>query len=291
MFSTKFAIVALFITLIFLTSACTPLNRPPVITLGSGPIVPSNESREISITVSDPEGDALTCTWSAQRGKVPSGPQPCSKIEYIAPPETGSDKITVNVDDGNGNVVPGHLQVSVVEPQTPIVTIAPLTDTTDTPTPTATIGPPTDTQTPSPTPNTPSPSPIALSFEIEVCTMVSGTPIPTPTPFPINTMIKCAGTYSSPLEIDSANVRIWIVLRDVIGNYYHQNPPVDLRPDGNWRAPNVKPGQDITEILAVRVNQEGHEFFLDLVKKGDFSGLLQLPGGSEVLDSVDITTQ
>lgn len=106
-----------------------------------------------------------------------------------------------------------------------------------------------------------------------------------------NTTIICEGLYSLASEIDLANIRIWIVLQDDFGNFYLQNPPVNLEQDGSWESLCVTPGRGNSNFLAVQVTKDGHESFIRKVKNADWSAFSELPKGSDILDKVDIISQ
>jgi hypothetical protein len=107
----------------------------------------------------------------------------------------------------------------------------------------------------------------------------------------VNSQIVCEGSYSLPAGVKLADVHVWIVQRDGFRNYYLQNPPVELQSGGIWKVPNIRVGQGITQISAVQVNQSTHKAFVEKVEKNDWKAFTELPTGSSVLATVDITVR
>ncbi|MBK9924920.1 MAG: hypothetical protein IPP66_06455 [Anaerolineales bacterium] len=101
--------------------------------------------------------------------------------------------------------------------------------------------------------------------------------------FSIDSVIEANGNHS--LEIDSF---IWAVLRDTYGHYYLQNPPVSMKPDGNWHAKNIHLGEEIIEITFVKATTTGNEHFLRKVENHDWGGFDEFPLGTEQIGSVSI---
>ena len=166
----------------------------------------------------------------------------------------------------------------------PTITLSPPpTDMPIPPVPTSTSTPtvsprPMDMQLPSP-----NVTPAHIGFEFKK--PKSGESIPA------NSWIECEGSYSLPTGIDFTDLHIWIALKDDFGNYYLQSPPVELKPNGSWRAKNIRPGHGITQIVAVQVTQEGHKIFLGKVKTNELGAFLELPERSAMLAMVDIATR
>ncbi len=104
-----------------------------------------------------------------------------------------------------------------------------------------------------------------------------------------NQQITCSGTYTLSRGNDTTSIHVWILVGDVYGNYYLQNPPVSFEVDGTWST-SIQPGSGITKIFAVLVTEEGNDSFQRRVSSGDFSGFTTLPDGSLILDSIDIQT-
>jgi hypothetical protein len=101
--------------------------------------------------------------------------------------------------------------------------------------------------------------------------------------FPAGSIIESTGTHSLDLTIP-----VWVVLQDIFGHYYLQNPPVALDVDGKWHARNIHLGHDITTIVFVRVTTSGNEVFLKKVKYNDWGAFDEFPPGTEEIGSVII---
>jgi len=120
--------------------------------------------------------------------------------------------------------------------------------------------------------------PIKFNFEVKTLTerqMIRDMDLP----------LMIEGVYAPP----SAQAHVWVILQDTYGNYYLQNPPVSLLPDGRWIATNVLPGHGIVLFHFVRVGSGGHANFLQMVARRAWGAFKSLPGDSEILNSVQIT--
>ncbi|MHB8085815.1 MAG: PKD domain-containing protein [Dehalococcoidia bacterium] len=106
----KTALIAITFTLLFVASigtGCTlqpkeQANRPPVIDQIIGPKawLPQTES-PLTCMASDPDGDNLTYTWTADNGTIKGSG---STITWISPAGDGIYNITLVVSDGRGGV-------------------------------------------------------------------------------------------------------------------------------------------------------------------------------------------
>jgi len=90
-------------------------NQPPTIsslTVGSASVAPQGQT-QITVSASDPEGDTLTYTWSANGGSLSAtnGPGP---VTWTAPNATGTYTITVGVTDGKHTAVTRAVSIAVV---------------------------------------------------------------------------------------------------------------------------------------------------------------------------------
>ena len=79
----------------------TKENQPPSITFGYTPLgVPRNTTVELSVTVSDADGDALTVAWSVTRGSLAAVDAAKTRMNWTAPQQPGIDTVRVTVSDG-----------------------------------------------------------------------------------------------------------------------------------------------------------------------------------------------
>ncbi len=81
-----------------------PENRSPNITVDFSKIgVARNTSTQISASVSDPDGDPLTITWTATRGTITSLNGANTLVQWSVPATVGVDSITAQVSDGTAS--------------------------------------------------------------------------------------------------------------------------------------------------------------------------------------------
>jgi len=103
--------------------APTPTNSPPIIKGElniSTVIIKTGEKTTISVNCVDPDGDALTYIWEANRGTMsPQGPTDAMWVTYTAPATPGDDIIKVTVNDGKGGVVSKSRSIRIVVPGQP----------------------------------------------------------------------------------------------------------------------------------------------------------------------------
>lgn len=69
--------------------------------------------RTVTAIASDPDGDEITLSWSAERGAVQGTGD---RITYTAPSVAGDDVVTVVADDGNDHVVELELTLTIADP-------------------------------------------------------------------------------------------------------------------------------------------------------------------------------
>lgn len=98
--------------------------------------------------------------------------------------------------------------------------------------------------------------------------------------------ITCNGTYTGPNP-----PYVWVVLKDILGQYYLQYPPVEFFSDGTWMASTIIPGPNISEIEVVQVTSAGNAIFQQKVANSDFGAFTILPDGNTILASVSIQVQ
>jgi len=80
---------------------------------------------------------------------------------------------------------------------------------------------------------------------------------------------------------------VWIILSDGFG-YYLQSPEVSIYANGSWDQDNISLGGGIKSIIAVQVNEEGHNEFKRKVKRGEWGQFKTLPNGSKKLEKIRI---
>ncbi|MYL07156.1 MAG: tandem-95 repeat protein, partial [Gemmatimonadales bacterium] len=92
----------------------TPTNEDPTVTAYCDPcrVEPGGEVR-LTAVASDPDGDPLTCVWSAQAGRF-LGAVDELEAHWQAPTELGTVWISVDVSDGQGGTAYAEVAVEVV---------------------------------------------------------------------------------------------------------------------------------------------------------------------------------
>lgn len=94
-----------------------------------------------------------------------------------------------------------------------------------------------------------------------------------------------SGSHSLPL-----GTKVWLVIGTAHG-YFPQNAFIHLQANGNWICNGLYPGKDISMVYAVKVNEEGHQFFEKRVANNDWSMFKKLPPGSKILARVPVTVR
>nr|VFK66678.1 MAG: hypothetical protein BECKUNK1418G_GA0071005_110310 [Candidatus Kentron sp. UNK]VFK69943.1 MAG: hypothetical protein BECKUNK1418H_GA0071006_102129 [Candidatus Kentron sp. UNK] len=69
---------------------------------------------------------------------------------------------------------------------------------------------------------------------------------------------------------------IWVVLEDQHGGYYLQHPPTKIR-DGEWRSHNIRPLDGIKNILWLKVDGLGNQFFSRRAENTEWAKFTKLP--------------
>ena len=88
-----------------------PGNRAPGTGLEADPeVVDPTGTSDITSTATDPDGDVLSYTWSADAGTI-SGTG--ATVTWTAPLAAGSYDVSVTVDDGNGHTVSDTIEIEV----------------------------------------------------------------------------------------------------------------------------------------------------------------------------------
>jgi hypothetical protein len=84
---------------------------------------------------------------------------------------------------------------------------------------------------------------------------------------------------------DSA--RVWTVLAGDKGQFYLQNPPLQIRV-GEWIAANIQPGRQIAKIMFFEVDAEADQIFSARAERHEWDEFAQLPAGVKELASVTL---
>ena len=91
----------------------TPVNRAPIVTAACDPCwVAPGEEVQLMAEMSDPDGDSLTCVWSAPTGQF-MGPVNQPAARWQAPAEAATVRIRVRVSDGLGGTASAEVAVVV----------------------------------------------------------------------------------------------------------------------------------------------------------------------------------
>jgi hypothetical protein len=136
-FKSGFGVVLVMLVVVtMLGGACGPqeaappsANQPPMISsLAADPSgIVSGGSTTITCIATDPDGDAISYSWSASEGSITGGG---NKVTWVAPKKDGSFNIAVIVRDGKGGETTGNVTVTVsaptVPPATKTVTLTPI---------------------------------------------------------------------------------------------------------------------------------------------------------------------
>lgn len=110
------ALILVTITALLIGGGCTANKLPVVSSLAiitEGEINPG-ATAQIECTATDPDGDELSYTWSANGGII-YGTE--ANIAWIAPEAPGTYTINVEVSDGH-DIATGQLTISVLTPNT-----------------------------------------------------------------------------------------------------------------------------------------------------------------------------
>jgi outer membrane protein OmpA-like peptidoglycan-associated protein len=99
--------------------ALPPVNRPPTLTIrAERTSVRQGESVRLFATVDDPDGDAVTVTWSAAAGSV--SPREGEEVTWSSRGvRPGSGNISAVADDGYGGTDEASVRITVVAPPPP----------------------------------------------------------------------------------------------------------------------------------------------------------------------------
>jgi hypothetical protein len=111
--------LVLLVAAILVIGGCIRANQPPVIsslTVNVGWVSPS-DSCQVKCVASDPDGDELSYTWSAN-GDISGGG---SIVTWTAPATPGDYTIMVKVTDGRGGEATMQLPISVAFNHPPVI--------------------------------------------------------------------------------------------------------------------------------------------------------------------------
>jgi hypothetical protein len=95
------------------------LNRPPVADAGADQVAPAGIGCQAAVVLdgsgsSDPDGDALSYTWTGPFGTA-TGVMPTVSLPL------GSHTVTLTVDDGDGGTSTDTVQIEVVDTTAPVI--------------------------------------------------------------------------------------------------------------------------------------------------------------------------
>jgi hypothetical protein len=116
--------LAISLLLLIVLGACAPQsnstvtsgdNRPPLIeSLSASPsVIGQAETTVIECVASDPDGDALSYQWSAERGRI-SGQGP--SVTWTSPDACADYIVTVTVTDSRGAITSQSVTITVRKP-------------------------------------------------------------------------------------------------------------------------------------------------------------------------------
>ena len=92
-----------------------PANRPPTVRASCNPCtVEVGKTSTVSAVGQDPDGDALTYTWSAPAGSLTN--RNAQQTPWTAPMVEGPVPVTVTVSDGKGGTASDVVTIQVIKP-------------------------------------------------------------------------------------------------------------------------------------------------------------------------------
>lgn len=110
-----FAIGVLFVSFVVVLSSCSKEdnNAPTVTEVNVSPeTVATGGSAVVTVTATDPDGDALVYTYIVTGGSVSGNG---AMADWMAPDTPGAYSITVSVNDGNGGTATGIGNLTVIQ--------------------------------------------------------------------------------------------------------------------------------------------------------------------------------
>lgn len=82
-------------------------------------------------------------------------------------------------------------------------------------------------------------------------------------------------------------VKVWVLLQDIYGGYYLQNPPVSIH-ERSWTATNIRPLKEIKYIRFIQVDEKGDEFFQRKVNREEWGKFSDLPLNSKEVGFIQL---
>jgi len=85
------------------TTAPDDDNRPPEVVFTVAAVaVPKGNTKTLTVTATDPDGDDVSVLWEVTRGVLNASQQGNPSIAWQAPSTTGRDTLTITASDGKG---------------------------------------------------------------------------------------------------------------------------------------------------------------------------------------------
>lgn len=110
-----FAVGVLFLGFIVVLGSCNKEdnNNPTVNEVVVNPqTVATNAAATVTVTASDPDGDALIYSYAVNGGSISGNG---AMADWIAPDTPGEYSLTVSVNDGNGGTATGFGNLEVIQ--------------------------------------------------------------------------------------------------------------------------------------------------------------------------------
>jgi outer membrane protein OmpA-like peptidoglycan-associated protein len=93
----------------------TPTNRPPTVKAACDPCtVEVGRTSTVSAEAQDPDGDPLTCFWTAKAGNLTNAT--ARSTPWTAPNQVGVVPITITCNDGKGGTASDTVNINVIAP-------------------------------------------------------------------------------------------------------------------------------------------------------------------------------
>jgi outer membrane protein OmpA-like peptidoglycan-associated protein len=92
-----------------------PANRPPTVKAACDPCtVEVGRTSTVSAEAQDPDGDPLTCFWTAKAGNLTNAT--ARSTPWTAPNQVGVVPVTITCNDGKGGVASDTVNINVIAP-------------------------------------------------------------------------------------------------------------------------------------------------------------------------------